>query len=185
MNYELMPFFDSLEDKRRKQGQRHQFRDILTIIIMAILSGHQGLKRFTRFANANAEELTEVLKLKHGVPKYSTFQALLKDLDEQILITKFIEWVESILPESVDNFIALDGKAIRATTYRGNTKLQNFVAVVSAFGQQSGLVYEMNSYENGKSGEAQALRDLVNKLGLTNKFFTMDALHCQKKKLVG
>lgn len=181
MKYDILSFFDSLEDKRRKQGQRHKFRDILTIIIMAILSGHQGLRGFTRFAKANDEELIEALNLKHGVPGYSTFQSLLKDLDEQILVAKFIEWVKSIVPPSADDFIALDGKAVRSTTAGGNTRLQNFVAVVNAFGHQSGLVYGMNSYENGKSGEGEALRKLIEQLGLTDKVFTMDALHCQKK----
>ena len=181
MKYDILSFFDSLEDPRRKQGQRHQFKDILTIIIMAILSGHQGLRGFNRFARANAAELTEALDLKHGVPKYSTLQSLLTSLDEQILVIKFIEWAKSILPESEDEFIALDGKAIRATTVGGNSKLQNFVAVVNAFGHKSGLVYGMNSYENGKSGEGEALRNLIEQLGLTDKVFTMDALHCQKK----
>ncbi|MFT6479448.1 MAG: hypothetical protein ACJAVP_002598, partial [Spirosomataceae bacterium] len=32
-------------------------------------------------------------------------------------------------------------------------------------------------------GEIQALRDLVNKLGLVDKVFTVDALHTQKKHL--
>ena len=60
---------------------------------MAYNIGNQGLRGFTRFAKANAEELIASLHLKHGVPGYSTFQSLLKDLDEQILVIKFIEWV--------------------------------------------------------------------------------------------
>jgi predicted transposase YbfD/YdcC len=38
----------------------------------------------------------------------------------------------------------------------------------------------MNAYENGKSGEGTAVRELMKQLGLTDKIFTMDALHCQK-----
>ena len=53
MDYKLFDFFNSLTDPRRGQGQRHKLTDVLTIIIMAILSGHQGLKvaceRPTRF----------------------------------------------------------------------------------------------------------------------------------------
>ena len=183
MQYDLLEFFNSIEDPRRKQGQRHLFKNLLTIIIMAILSGHQGLRGFTRFAKANAEELTQVLDLKYGVPSYSTFQALLIELDDQIIAAKFIEWVKKFVSPSADDFIALDGKAIRATTNGGNSKLQNFVSVVSAFGHQSGLVYGMKSFENKKSGEGQALRELVNQLGLKDKVFTMDALHAQKKRL--
>ena len=55
---------------------------------------------------------------------------------------------------------------------------------VNAFGHQSGLVYGMKSFENGKSGEAEALRTLIVQLGLSGKTFAMDALHCQKKRLI-
>ena len=181
MNYELEQFFDSLIDPRRGQGQRHKFRDVLTMVIMAILSGYQGLKGFARFAAANEQELTHVLKLKYGVPCYFTFRAIVTQLDEQLLAQKFVQWVKSYQPDEADKFIALDGKAISSTTHGGNTRLQNFISVVNAFGHQSGIVYGMKSFENGKTGEAEALRKLVEQLGLKDKIFTMDALHCQKK----
>lgn len=181
MNYKLFEFVESLEDPRRGQGQRHKLLDIIVIVIMAILSGHQGLRGFTRFAKANSEELTELLNLKHGVPGYNTFLSVLQGLDEQVMASKFIEWVKTYIPDDADEFISLDGKAIRATSQGGNTKRQNFVAVVNAFGHTSGLVYGMKSYQNGKSGEGQALRDLVSQLGLKGKVFTVDALHSQKK----
>lgn len=147
---------------------------------MAILSGHQGIRGFHRFADSNSAELTDVLNLKYAVPGYSTFRDMVNNLDNQILVTKFIEWAKKYIPLSADEFIALDGKAIKATTNGGQTKLQNFVSVVNAFGHHSGFVYGMKSFENGKSGEAQALRDLVEELGLKDKVFTMDALHAQK-----
>lgn len=177
----MFEFFNSLEDPRRGQGQRHQLDNIFIIVIMAIISGHQGFRGFARFAEANAKELTEVLELKHGVPKFNTFRDVLTALDEQILVQQFIKWVKDYLPKVVDKYIALDGKAIKATTNGGNTKLQNFVALVNAFGHSSGVVYGMQSYENNKSGEGQALRDLVKALGMKDIIFTMDALHAQKK----
>lgn len=182
MDYKVLEFFDSLQDPRRGQGQRHKLRDILTIVIMAILSGQQGLQGFARFAKENEEELTKALELKHGVPCYYTIWQVITALDEQVLATNFIKWVKSYVPESADDFVALDGKAIKATTNGGNTKLQNFVSVVSAFGHRSGIVYGMKAFENNKSGECEALRQLVQHLGLTNKVFTMDALHTKKKR---
>ena len=181
MNYKIAEFFNSLEDPRRAQEQRYKLSDILIIVIMAILSGHQGLRGFTRFAKANEEELTKVLALKYGVPCYYTFRSILLELNEQLLVKQFIEWVKEYFPDSKDEFIALDGKSVKATSSGGQTSMQNFVAVVSAFGQQSGIVYGMQSFENGKSGEADALRDLVKELGLKDTVFTMDALHSQKK----
>lgn len=182
--YDITVFMQTLQDPRRGQGQRHKLEHVLTMIIMAILSGHQGLKGFARFAAANEMELTKLFGLKHGIPCFFTFRAIVNGLDEQLLAQQFTAWVKSHPLGLTDDFIALDGKAVSGSSSGGQTKIQNFIAVVSAFGHRSGLVYGMKSFENGKSGEAQALRNLVEQLGLKDKVFTMDALHTQKKRLI-
>jgi len=176
----MFDFLSGLNDPRRGQGQRHRLQDVITIVVMAILSGCQGLKGFARFAASNREELTEILTLKHGVPCFFTIRAVLTGLDEQLLAQNFINWVKIYHPGLGDEFIALDGKAVSSTTSGGNTALQNFISVVSAFGHQSGMVYGMKSFENGKGGEPEALRTLVGQLGLSEKVFTMDAIHTKK-----
>lgn len=184
MDYKLFDFFNSLTDPRRGQGQRHKLTDVLTIIIMAILSGHQGLKGFARFAESNASELIDVLSLqKHGVPCYSTFRDILCGLESQLLAEKFTAWVKSYHPKLTDEYIALDGKTVASTVSGSNTSTQNFISIVNAFGHQSELVYGMKSFESGKKGEVVALRELVEQLGLVDKVFTMDALHTKKKHL--
>jgi hypothetical protein len=180
MDYKLFDFFSSLQDPRRGQGQRHSLENVLTIVIMAILSGHQGLRGFARFAANNAAELTEVLQLKHGVPCYQTFHAVLTGLNESILCKKFIAWMQPYHQALVDSFIAMDGKTVTSSGSGVNTVMQNFVSVVNAFGHQSNMVYGMKAFENGKTGEVQALRDLVEELGLVDKVITMDALHAKK-----
>ena len=181
MDYNLRDYFQSLKDPRRAQGQRHSLENILTIVIMAILSGYQGLRGFARFASSNEDELVSLLNLKHGVPCYYTFHSLLSSLNEGIMADKFMDWMKVHHSTILDTCIALDGKAVRSTVKGGNSSAQNFSSIVSAFGHQSGLVYGMQSFENNKSGEIQALRDLVSKLGLKDKIYTVDALHTQKK----
>lgn len=183
MNYRIFEFTGQIQDPRRKQGQRYSLESLLIIILMGILSGHQSIKGLARFAKSNEEELKECLCLKHGVPKYNTLRDLLLHLDADLLASCFSNWVAQYHPDWSDEFIAFDGKAVRSTVSGGNTSLQNFVAVVSAFGHSSGMVYGMESYENGKSAETQSLRDLIEKLGLKDKVFTMDALHAKKKHL--
>lgn len=122
--------------------------------------------------------------MKHGIPRYNTIRSTLLSIDEDVLVKEFIKWTQNYLPQiATDEFVALDGKAVKATTSGGNTSKQNFVSVVNAFGHQSGVVYGMQPFENGKSGEAKALRDLVKKLGIKDVVFTLDALHTQKKRL--
>lgn len=181
MVYQLPDFLAQLPDPRRGQGQRHKLADVLTIVLMAILSGHQGLRGFARFASSNKEELTRLLALKHGVPCFFTFRAVLWGLNQDLLAQKFAAWVQGYHPAVQDGFVALDGKAVQASSQGGQSALQNFVAVVSAFGHQSKLVYGMQAYQNGQSGEAEALRTLVQQLGLADRVLTMDALHAQKK----
>lgn len=180
--FSLNDFVSSLKDPRRRQGQRHQFGHVISIVIMAILSGHQGLRGFARFSRVNGEALDEVFHFKHGYPKFNTIRSVLSTLDHQALIQQFIGWAKSSVPGFSNEAVSLDGKAIRATTNGGNTELQNFVSVVNAFGTQSHLVYGMEAFNNGKSGEAEALRQLIVKLGLTDRLFTIDALHAQKKR---
>lgn len=181
MQYKLFEFFESLTDPRRKQGQRHRLEDVLQIVIMAILSGYQGLRGFTRFAESNEEDLINILDLKHGVPCFFTIRTVLMGLNEELLAQKFTTWLKDY--HSNDDFMSLDGKAVTGTSIGGNSSSQNFVAVVSAFGHRSGLVFGMKAFENGKSGESEALRQLVERLGMKDKVFTMDALHTQKKHL--
>lgn len=206
MEHSLSSFLNQIEDKRREQGKRHQLSTLFIISLMAILSKQQSLKGITRFAKSNADELTKALSLKHGVPKFNTFRDFFQQVNTQLLVEHFIAWMQAkqtqnspdelklgaeetkssdkevksgaILPE--DAFIAFDGKAVKATVAGGNTNLQNFISVVSAYGHQSGLVYGMESYENGKSAETQSLWDLMEKLGLVDKIITMDAVHTKK-----
>jgi hypothetical protein len=175
-------FLASLQDPRRSQGQRHQFNHVMSIVIMAILSGYQGLRGFTRFARANSEALDEVFHFKHGYPKFNTIRSVLSALDQQVLIQQFICWAKDSVPGFTEEAISLDGKAIRATTNGGNTEFQAFVSLVNAFGAQSHLVYGMQPFNNSKSGEGEALRQLIINLGLTDRLFSMDALHTQKKR---
>jgi hypothetical protein len=183
MDYDLRTYFRTLKDPRRGQGQRHSLENILTIVIMAILSGYQGLRGFTRFAKSNETDLIELLNLKHGVPTYQTFHHILTSLNESIMVDKFMEWMKLYDPNLSDKYIALDGKAVKSTVTGGNTAAQNFTSIVSAFGHDSNIVYGMQSFQNNKSGEMQSLRDLVEKLGLKDKTYTVDALHTQKKHL--
>ena len=184
MEYNLRTYFSTLTDPRRGQGQRHSLENILTIVIMAILSGYQGLRGFTRFAKSNETELVSVLNLKHGVPTYQTFHHILTCLNEALMAERFMNWMQMYHPELADKYVALDGKAVKSTVSGGNTSAQNFSSIVSAFGHSTGMVYGMQSFQNNKSGQIQALKDLVSKLGLTHKVYTIDALHTKKKHLI-
>jgi len=181
MQYNLLEFIESLEDPRRTQGQRYTLVALVSIIIMAIISGNQGLRDFTRFAKSNEEELVEVFQLKHGVPSFGTIRTTLLQLNCDNLTKSFRIWMKKYIPPEDNLWIAFDGKALGSTVEEVNTPLQNFVMVVSAFAHKSGLTLGVESFNNGKSGEGQAVRQLIASLNIEGAIFTMDALHTQKK----
>ena len=84
------------------------------------------------------------------------------------------------VPDSSE-WLAIDGKGLSSTVTNPHDSLQNFVNVVSVFAQQSGLVYDLQAFENGKAFEPRIARQLIRRLGLKDAVFTLDALHCQKK----
>lgn len=183
MQYNLLDFLSGFTDPRRPQGQRHPLPVFLLMIVMAIISGEQGLKGFARFMRSNEEELTATFGLKHGVPKFNTTRTLLQSIQVEELAARFGQWMRQHFPPNHEVWLAMDGKALRSTVSNAQGSLQSFVYVVSVFAQHSGLVQSVSSFESGKAYEAAAVRDLIQKLGFKDAVFTLDALHCQKKRL--
>ena len=64
-----------------------------------------------------------------------------------------------------------------------HTERQDFKAIVSIFGQESALVYQIEQYCNKKIAEIEVLRGVL--ISFKDKEFLLcaEALHCQKKQL--
>jgi DDE_Tnp_1-associated len=154
---------------------------VLSMIIMSIISGAKGYREFGRFMKANQDSLIECFKLKHGVPSHVTIRAILRKLDLDTLTKSFRAWMSVCASPDSTEWLAIDGKSLSSTVTNPNDSLQNFVSVVSVFAQHSGLVYDLQAFENGKAFEPRIVRQLIRRLGLKDVVFTLDALHCQKK----
>jgi hypothetical protein len=179
--YNLLDFLKDLPDPRRGQGLRHPLCSFMTMLILAILSGHHGIRGFVRFMKAHEDTFTELFQLKHGVPSFGTTYTLLKVVDQQAFVHHFMKWMRTYFSEGDDIWMAIDGKALRSTVKDSQNANQSFVTVVSAFAQHSGLVFGMEPFQSSKSHEAEHVRQLIEQMGLRGVTFTLDALHCQKK----
>lgn len=182
MTYDLKTFLSEIKDFRRSQGQRYPLSAVLSMIVMAIISGCSGYREFARFMKANAKELVPAFSLKHGVPSHVTVREVLRQVDLDALSSTFAKWMKAHLPVEGERWLSVDGKGLGSTVCNPHDSLQNFVSVVSVFAQQSGLVHGMQAFDNGKSYEPEIVRQLIQKLGIQNVVLTLDALHCQKKR---
>lgn len=63
-------------------------------------------------------------------------------------------------------------------------KHQNFINLVSLFMNRIGIVLMEKSMHNKEQSEINTVRELIKQLKLKGVVLSMDALHCQKKRLI-
>ena len=180
--YRLVQFLKKVNDFRRERGQRHPLWFILLIVILGLMTGHLGYRALGYFAKQHRKKLTESFGFpQEQVPSYSTIRRAMMGIDCESLIAVFNQWAAHLIPEdSADDWLAIDGKSLRSTVEHYCQNQQNFVSIVSCFGQENGLVLALKKLENKRTSEINCVQDMVRHIPFENKVFTLDALHCQK-----
>lgn len=176
----LVHYLAEIDDPRKPKGIRHLQLSNLTIMVMAMLCGRTSLRGIARFARAHVEQLAEVIPLpRNKAPSFSTFQRLSRQMEADQVCASFNRWMGQYRQGEA---IAIDGKSITSTFQASGEDKQRFTALVSFFGQHSGLIGAVGRLENDKRSEIDVVRELIDTLGIERAVFTLDALHCQKKR---
>jgi FMN phosphatase YigB (HAD superfamily) len=152
--------------------------------MMSILCGYCRYREIARFADANQKEFQHFFNLRKRVmPSHVTFRDILQRVNFEQLNDAFTMWARQSVSIEPGDWISVDGKAIRSTVSNYDKSYQNFVSLVSFFSQKQGQVVQVARLENGKSSEIPAVQKMIELFDLKDVIFTMDALHCQKKRL--
>ena len=181
----LIDYLKEIPDERDPHGRRHPLWLILLIIIMGIMSGYWGYRGLGRFVERHRRELIKMFQVSRAeMPSYSTIRRVMMNLDYEQLTTVFNDWASQYTHHQKGQWIALDGKSLKNTVTDYHGSQQNFVTMVSAFSHQKGEVLGLKVMENKKESEINVVRELIELLDLSGVVFTMDALHCQKKRFL-
>ena len=178
----LIEKLKKVKDFRNPSGRRHQLWVVLLIIILGIMQSYTGYRAIGDFAKYNQALLTKYFKLpSEKMPSYSTIRRILMGLDWSGLLDIFNEWAKEEYhdKEGLD-WIAVDGKCLRNTVINHDEATQNFVMFASFFSQETGIVLHLERWENKKSSEVHQVQDMVRDTELTDKNFTLDALHSNR-----
>ncbi len=185
----LLSFLSKLPDPRHKKGNRHPLPSLLAMVLIGNLSGYYGYRELARFMARHAWEFVRLFGFQHGVPGHVTIREVLGKLDFEAFQQQFQAWLGQLAvpqlptqPPAQQAAYSLDGKSLKSTLSHYPESYQDFVAMVQVFSHQSGLVAGLQAFHNGKQGEAQVVRQVIEKLDLKGAMLTMDALHCQKKR---
>lgn len=164
----------------RARNRSFHIGSILSIVAMAIFSGHYNLVQIVRFANRLRNAQRQELGLPRfradssyrKVPSYKVFYNLLRKLDVDAFAQCLSRWLaqhSGTLPTA----LALDGKFIRDT-----------VGLVCMVDHETGVPHTM-ARASRKEGEGEqcelkvAQRLIEAQRDLSHALITADALHCQ------
>lgn len=179
----LLDYFDKIKDPRRSQGQRHELKFILLITLMSIMSGYIGYRPIGDFITRNRRDLLAILKPKKDrLPSFDIIRQVLIHIDFKEVSRQFHHWAKQYVAISGHEWISIDGKAISGTVTHGQPIDQDFVSLVSLYCSKRKLVIGNAQLSNSKQSEIPVVQQLIEALGLQGVTFTLDALHCQKKR---
>jgi hypothetical protein len=178
----IQEMLSSVEDSRSKHGLRHSLSDALLMCIMAMMSGCQGYREIGRLVRRHQKEFQQSFRLLHKVPSHVTIRDVLQRLDFDKFSLAFNQWAQQYVSLCKSDTKAVDGKAIAGTAVNPHDSYQNFVSIVSVFASRRGIVLCCDKIENGKESEIPTVRQLIQALDVQGELFTLDALHCQKKR---
>lgn len=178
----LIEKLKKVKDFRNPSGRRHQLWTVLLIIILGIMQSYVGYRAIGDFAKYNQALLTKYFKLpSEKMPSYSTIRRILMGLDWSELLDIFNEWAKEEYHDKEGlEWIAVDGKCLRNTVINHDEATQNFVMFASFFSQETGIVLYLERWENKESSEVHQVQDMVRDTELTDKTFTLDALHSNR-----
>ena len=176
----LVHYLADIDDPRHAKGIRHPQLSTLTIMVMAMLCGKTGLKGIARFARTHVELLARYIPLpRNKPPSFSTIQRLSHQVDCGQVCEQFNCWMGQYTDSET---MAVDGKSITSTVTETVDGKQTFTSLVSFFGQCSHLIRQVGKLENDKRSEIDLVQELIGTLRIERSVFTLDALHCQKKR---
>ena len=176
-----MSYLDEIDDPRKpSNGTLHDFREILVILIAAVLSDCDTVEDITFWARTKEAWLRRFLVLKNGIPSEETFLRILRALDPKQFESMFRRWVGGVVGALSDDAglagtIAIDGKTVRGSGTGGESAIH----MVSAFATELGLVLGQEKVA-AKSNEITAIPELLQALSIKGLLVTIDAMGCQK-----
>ena len=182
MNKSIISYLEELPDERRRAGQRHDQTFMLLLVLMSTMSGYHGYRSTGDFITRNQADLLTYFKPKKGrLPTFYTIRRVLQTLDFDKLSSAFYKWAQQYTDIVGNEWLHVDGKAIKGTMSDYSLEKQRFINLVSVYSSRKKLVVGNALVDNSKESELPVVRQLIEDLDLRGVTFTLDALHCQKK----
>lgn len=178
----LIDFARSVPDFRRsdKGNIRHRLADIIMLMILGRASGCVGRADIIEFGRHNINKFRKMGMLKNGVPSEATLCRVENGIDDLAMADKMQEFAEVFHKKlhktySGKETICIDGKAERGTIQPNGRNPD----IVSAYSFNTGIILATEACQE-KSNEIKAVPLLLDKIEISGKVVTADAMSMQK-----
>lgn len=178
----LLSIFNEVPDHRSVHGRQYELKFILFFAVLAILSGADSYRKIRIFMHENFNFLKKEFNLKwRKPPAYTGIRKIILGVDSKELEKVFRKYAKLLTNLDSEKYVfaSLDGKAIRGSF--DNLNDQKMVQIFSAFLTDKNIILAHEKIDE-KTNEIPMAQKLVKELGIDKSVFTLDALHCQKKR---
>ena len=182
---EVVGHFEALEDPRSTINRLHPLPSVVTISLMAVLSGADGPTGIHKWAVAKVDLLLNCLDLPHGLPSRDVIRRVLCALKVEAFQACFVNWLKSLSDSAEQNLsnketgrkhMAVDGKTMKGSHDRANGI--GPMHLVSVWLSNFGLTLAQVATEQ-KSNEITAIPEVLRLVDLKGAIITIDAMGTQ------
>jgi predicted transposase YbfD/YdcC len=180
--YDLGSFYDRVDllvDQRDARGKRYTLALIITLVVLAKMSGEDNPYAIADWAQQRCESLVNAFHLERAtMPCHNTYRrvmaAALEPTAMQMTVTEFLT---SHSTAGLSVLISLDGKTLRGTIAKGSL---HGLHLLAAYLPGEGLVL-MQVAVDCQENEISAAPRVLRCLDLRGKIVMGDALHTQRE----
>ena len=171
--------FKDLDDPRIDRKKVYPLETIIFLTISATVAGAETWVDVEDFGKLKLEWLKKFVTCPDDrIPSHDTIGDLYKRLDAEQFELCFIDWVGQVCNISKGELISIDGKRLRGSYDRHDSKAA--IHMVSAWASSNELVLGQVKV-NEKSNEITAIPKLLEVLELKGAIISIDAMGCQKE----
>ncbi len=102
------------------ESENYFLIDIITISLLAVISGANGWKAIETYGNSKKEGLKTFLELPNGIPSHDTFSRVFRRLNPEEFAESFSIWIRAIAQNLGAEIIAIDGKNLKQSYDRNS-----------------------------------------------------------------
>ena len=181
---DFLSLLETIPDPRRAEGKIYKLPYVLLFSILAVVAGANSYRGICTFIKVHRGKLNKAFGLGwRRPPAHTAIRFILQGLDAEEMEKTFRQHAAQLNGGGDDHCthaLALDGK-----TLRGSFDAFNDVRarqVFSVFAADTALVLAHVEIDE-KTNEIPAAQKLLKELDVADKIVTLDAMHCQKKRL--